>query len=84
MMLAITCTVASTAFAACPTNKRKTCVELNMTPTVSDQVITGDPSPLPPKIAPSIDNKPPYTGPTVGVSPTVHKTPTVGYRWAIN
>lgn len=69
--------------AACPDGRSKNCVNLNLVPQRWDQVVTDQPTAVP-KAVPARDSKPPYTGPTLGLSPTVHKTPTVGYRWAID
>ena len=34
--------------------------------------------------APGTEAKAPYTGPTLGVTPTVRQYPTVGYRWSFD
>jgi hypothetical protein len=75
-------------FAACPTGHSnghsKNCVNFDFVPQISRQVSAGDPSAPVARPVPVAGAKTPYTGPTVGLSPTVRKTPTVGYRWAIN
>ena len=71
--------------AACPTSRAAVCaVNLDMVPQVSQQIVTSEHSIAPVRQIPNYDKKNPYTGPTVGLSPTVRKTPTLGYRWAIN
>ncbi|MBV9829174.1 MAG: hypothetical protein JO001_26440 [Alphaproteobacteria bacterium] len=73
------------AIAACPTGRSTACdVTFDMVPQISQQVVASEHSIAPIRQLPNYNVKNPYTGPTVGLSPTVKKTPTVGYRWAIN
>jgi hypothetical protein len=72
---------------ACPTGKhRGDCVDLGAVPQISQQIVAAErPVTTPAKAAPvpAVEKKP-YSGPTVGLTPTVKKAPTVGYRWAID
>jgi hypothetical protein len=60
------------------------CLDLNLVPQATHEIVAGEPIAAPPKTAPAAAAPAPYTGPTVGVSRTVRQTPTVGYRWAID
>lgn len=71
------------ASAACPPGQSRNCVNLDLTPQISQQVVAGAPSATP-KAAPRGDAKPAYSGPIVGLSPTARPTPTVGYRWSLD
>ncbi|HEV8678764.1 MAG TPA: hypothetical protein VGQ90_05260 [Stellaceae bacterium] len=72
------------AWSACEPGKSRKCVNLDLTPPVSQQVVTGEPLPPRRATAPAAQPTPAYTGPTVGVAPTVGRAPMVGYRWSIN
>jgi len=60
------------------------CLDLNLVPQVTQEIVAGEPIVPPPKTAPVAATPPAYTGPTVGISRTVGQTPMVGYRWAID
>lgn len=90
----------NTAWSACPPNHSRTghpragqhqhsgqpqdCLDLNVVPQVTQQLVADEHLAIPPKTAPVAAPPPTYTGPTVGVSRTVRQTPTVGYRWSID
>ncbi len=80
-----------TAFSTCPPGQSRAgqpragqCLDLDLVPQISQQIGASEPIATRPKTAPPADQKPAYTGPTVGVSRTVRQAPTVGYRWAID
>lgn len=66
------------------TGQSRDCLDLNLMPQITREIVAGEPIARPPKTAPAAAQKPAYTGPTVGVSRTVRQAPTVGYRWAID
>jgi hypothetical protein len=82
------------AWSACPpaplragqprTVQSHNCLDLDLVPQISQQIGASEHIATRPKTAPPADQKPAYTGPTVGVSRTVRQAPTVGYRWAID
>ena len=74
----------SAGWAACVSTRAHNCVNLDLVPQVSDQVVGDEHIPLPRRNLPTATPIPNYTGPIVGVSPTVRQAPTVGYRWAID
>jgi len=69
--------------AACPPGQLRNCVNLDLVPQISQQIVAQDPLTLAPKAAPSGQSQP-YTGVTVGAAPNLRRAPTLGYRWAIN
>ena len=72
------------SFGACPAGPARNCVDLNLTPQISQQIVAKDPAGNAPKLNPNGGSQAPYTGLTVGVAPNVRRAPTVGYRWAID
>lgn len=73
-----------TAWSACLPSKSHQCVDLAIVPEISQEIVAGERIEAPRKTAPAVAPRPAYTGPTVGLSPTVRQTPTVGYRWSID
>jgi hypothetical protein len=71
-------------WAACPPRHRHDCVDLNLAPQVSQDIIAAEPLVTAPKNAPVAAPNSPYTGPTIGLTPQVRRAPEIGYRWAIN
>ena len=67
-----------------PAGQARSCIDLNLVPQVTQQVVEGQHIATPPKTAPPAAPSSAYTGPTLGVSRTVRQTPMVGYRWAID
>jgi hypothetical protein len=73
-----------TAWSACLPSQSHHCVDLEIVPQISQEIVAGERIAVPPKTARAVEPQPAYTGPTVGLSPTVRQTPTVGYRWSID
>ena len=68
--------------AACPPKQTRDCViNLDTMPQISREIVSKE-RVSPKKAGPTTDAKTPYTGPTVGLTPTVRQYPTVGYRWS--
>lgn len=74
---------ASAAEAACPGSGRGPCVNLDLVPQISQQIVAAETVAAPPKAAPDGLWKPAYTGPIVGLAKNVRRAPTVGYRWSL-
>ncbi len=74
----------STAWSACPLGKSRNCVNLDLVPQISQQIVDGEHIAAPPKTAPATEPQPAYTGPTVGISNMIRRAPTVGYRWSLD
>jgi len=72
------------SLAGCPSQKTLACVDFSLGAQAAQQIVAVDKTQKTTKPVPAIDEKKPYTGPTVGLTPTVHKAPTLGYRWAID
>lgn len=87
-IVAVSVLTGSIAWSACLPNQSRTCVDLGVVPEISQQIVAGEGSPAPPKIAPDTEPSAPYTGPTLGpttgVGPAVRRAPTVGYRWSLD
>lgn len=66
------------------TGQARDCLDLNLVPQITQQLVADEHIRPPPKTAPAATPPPAYTGPTVGVSRTVRQAPTVGYRWSID
>jgi hypothetical protein len=66
------------------TDQSRNCLDLNLVPQITQQIVAGEHLAVPPKTVPAAESKPAYTGPTVGLSRTVRQAPTVGYRWSID
>ena len=71
-------------WSACPAGKLRNCVDLDLVPQISQQIVAGEHIAAPPKTAPVTDAKPAYTGPTVGAAANLRRAPTVGYRWSLD
>ena len=72
----------ASADAACSAGQTRDCViNLNAVPQISQQIVIGDRAAPAAKAA---TPETPYTGPTVGLTPTPRKFPTVGYRWSFD
>ena len=72
------------ALAACPAGKARDCVDFNIVPQISQDIVASEPTKVLPKKTWDPGTKGAYTGPTIGAAPNVHRAPEVGYRWAIN
>jgi hypothetical protein len=75
---------AGAASAACPPGQPKGCVNLDLTPKVSQDIVGAEPLSPRPKAAPASAEKTPYTGVTVGFSDKVRRAPEIGYRWSLH
>ena len=75
---------ASAASAACPPGQPKGCVDLDLTPNVSQDIVGAELLSPRPKAAPASVVTAPYTGPTVGFSDKVRRAPQIGYRWSLD
>lgn len=73
-----------TASAACPPGHAQGCVNLDLAPKASQDIVAAGRPSARPKTVPTSANKAPYTGPTVGFSDRVRRAPEIGYRWAID
>src|SRR5262245_8661210 len=71
------------AWAACAPGQSRNCVNLDLVPQLSQQFAAGEQAATPTQRLPEAQAKKTYTGPIVGVSPTVRQTPTIGYRWSL-
>jgi hypothetical protein len=72
------------AGAACPTRTKGHCVDLDLVPQISQQIVATEHIVAPPKVAPPVEPQSGYTGPTVGTAKNLRRAPEVGYRWSIN
>ena len=75
---------AGTASAACVSAQSRDCLNLDLAPQISQDIVAAQPIPAAPKRAPVVETKTPYTGPTIGINKSVRQAPEIGYRWAIN
>ena len=80
---ALLCSAA--AEGACPPGQKHDCViNLDAVPQISQQIVAKEGVAPAAKTVPSAGSATPYTGPTIGITPTVRKAPTVGYRWSFD
>jgi hypothetical protein len=71
--------------AGCPAKQTRDCViNLDAVPQISQQIVSTEQVIPKSKTAPGTEAKAPYTGPTLGITPTVRQYPTVGYRWSFD
>jgi hypothetical protein len=73
-----------TAWSACPPGQSRNCVDLDLVPQISQQIVAGERVAAPATAAPAAEPTPAYTGPALGLSRMNRRAPTVGYRWAID
>jgi hypothetical protein len=73
----------SGAFAACPPGQTRNCVNFDLVPQISQQIVAQEPAGSANKLAPRTDPDKPYSGPMVGIAPGVRRAPTVGYKWSL-
>jgi hypothetical protein len=83
-VVAVFVAAAAAASAACPPGKTAGCVNLDLTPKVSQDIIGTEGLSIRPKAAPVSAEKTPYTGPTVGFSDRLRRAPEIGYKWSID
>ena len=73
------------AEAACPQGQKRDCViNLDAMPQISRQIVSKERVAPTGKAAPGTDSQPAYSGPTIGLTPTPRKFPTLGYRWSFD
>jgi len=72
------------AGAACKPGPTRDCINLDLVPQITEQIAGGTRTTAPSKQTTDTAAKPAYTGPIVGLTPTVRPTPTVGYRWSLD
>lgn len=73
------------AWSACPAGQSRHCVNLDLVPQISQRIAADQGiAAAPAKPLRQAEPKAPYSGPIVGLSPTVRPTPTVGYRWKLD
>lgn len=78
---------ALTAAAACPPGGARGCVNLDNLSDITQQIVAREQPVIAPKrdvTAPGDGTSPGYTGPMVGLTNTVRRTPTVGYHWTLD
>ena len=75
--------VGTGALAACPPGQTRNCVNFDIVPQISQQIVAKEPVTPANKLVPRADPDTPYSGPTVGLAPNVRRAPTVGYKWAL-
>ena len=75
---------ATGAGAACPPGKTQGCVNLDLTPKVSQDIVSTEVLGGRPKVAPASAETAPYTGPTIGFSDRVRRAPEIGYKWSLD
>ena len=73
------------ADAACVPGQTRDCViNLDTVPQISRQIVAQERVLPAAKGPPGTDAQTPYSGPTIGLTPTVRRAPTVGYRWSFD
>ena len=74
---------APAASATCPPGQKASCVNLDLAPKASQDIVAGQKL-SGPKAAPTTTDKQPYTGPTIGFNDRVRRAPQIGYRWTFD
>jgi hypothetical protein len=73
------------ADAACAPGQTRDCViNLGVVPQISQQIVARDQAAPVAKTATGASTDTPYTGPTVGLTPTPRRFPTLGYHWSFD
>lgn len=70
-------------WAACPPDGSRNCINLDLAPQISQRNGADERTAPPARRTTEAVPSTPYSGPIVGLSPTVRPTPTLGYRWAL-
>lgn len=71
------------AGAACLAGAKGRCVDLDLVPQISQQIVATEHIVAPPKDTSAAEPRPAYTGPIVGTAKNLRRAPTVGYRWSL-
>ena len=64
--------------------KRDCVINLDAMPQISQQIVSKERVAPTGKAAPETESQPAYSGPTIGLTPTPRKFPTLGYRWSFD
>ncbi len=72
------------AGAACLPGQTGNCVNLELAPQASQDIVAGEHLAAPARKTPAVEPIPTYTGPTIGLNRKVRQAPEIGYKWAIN
>ena len=72
------------AWAGCPPGQARDCVNLDLAPQISRDIVASEAMQVVPKKPPAVEVRAPYTGPTIGINKSVRQAPQIGYRWAID
>ena len=85
-IIAASMLASSTGWATCSgtSSRSRHCVNLDLVPQISQQLVADEHIAAPPKKAPAAKPEAGYTGPTIGLNHMVRRAPEVGYRWSIN
>jgi hypothetical protein len=85
LLVAVAALCGAPAEAACPPGQSRDCViNLDAMPQISQQIVSKEQVAPAGKAAPRTESQPSYSGPTVGLTPTPRKFPTLGYRWSFD
>jgi hypothetical protein len=85
LFVAATLLGSAVAEGACLPGQTRDCViNLGLVPQISQQIVAKERVAPVAKTATGASSGTPYTGPTVGLTPTVRRVPTVGYRWSFD
>jgi hypothetical protein len=74
----------SAAWSACAPSRSGNCVNLDLVPQISQQIVADEHIAVPPKTAARTETPRTYTGPTLGAAQNMRRAPTVGYRWSLD
>jgi hypothetical protein len=83
VIAAVLLTIAPAALGACPPGRATSCVNLDLAPKASQDIVAAEPF-SGPKATPANTEKTPYTGPTIGFNDKVRRAPQIGYRWTFD
>jgi hypothetical protein len=73
------------AWSACAPSRSGNCVDLDLVPQISQQIVADEHIAAPPKTAaPPAETPRAYTGPTLGAAQNLRRAPTLGYRWSLD